>query len=333
MFTLSGIKKRGGNILRSLCRRDANFWDAAVKSIRRKGGKPRDVTMPPGVIFFENLYLWERAVMEPISGRRQDTPVDWFFRTFVKEKASRALSISCGTGFWERRIAEMGFAAEVDAFDYSRACLDWAADLARKGGLNNINYWQADINKISLIPEHYDFAISVAALHHVSNLDYVLQEINRSLKPGGVFFFDEYVGPNRMQWPDEVLRIVNSVLKIMPPRYRKDLSGRIKEREERVPVNKMIKIDPTEAVRSADILDVAGRYFEVLEKREYGGAILMPLFMNIIGNFDAAREEDRRILDFCLYLEKSLLENGVIKANGVVAACRKKESTVSPRTC
>jgi 2-polyprenyl-3-methyl-5-hydroxy-6-metoxy-1,4-benzoquinol methylase len=305
--------------------KNAAFWDLAVEKIRRKGGSSRDVSMPPGVIFFENLYLWKRAVMEPISGRHDDNPIDWFFNTFVNEKAARALSISCGTGFWERRLSQMDFAESIDAFDYSQACLDWAREKASEKGLDNINYWQADINEIKLQRNHYDFVISVAALHHVDNLEHVLQEINGSLKPGGLFFYDEYIGPNRMQWTDEVLAEVNRVLATMPSRYRRQVSGGMKKKETRVPIEKMIEIDPTEAVRSEDILPLTGKYFEVLEKREYGGAILMPLFMNIIGNFDASREEDRRILDYCLKLEKELLEDGVLPANGVAVVCRKKD--------
>ena len=220
----------------------------------------------------------------------------------------------------------MAFAERIDAFDYSQACLDWAGEKASENGLDNINYWQADINEIKLKRNHYDFVISVAALHHVANLEHVLQEINGSLKPGGLFFYDEYVGPNRMQWTDEVLNEVNQVLATMPSRYRKQVSGGLKKKEERVPIKKMIEIDPTEAVRSEDILPLTGRYFEVLEKREYGGAILMPLFMNIVGNFNASREEDRRILDHCLNREKELLRDGVILANGVIVVCRKKVS-------
>jgi len=238
-----------------------SFWDRAARKARKAGGDSRDVSMPPGILFFENLYLWERAVMEPISGRREDTPLDWFFRTFVRRKSERALSISCGTGFWERRIARMGFAAEIDAFDYSRACLEWARDLAAQEGIKNIHYRQADINTIDLPPERYDFVVSVAALHHVQNLEHALGQISRSIKPGGLFFYDEYVGPNRMQWSDEVLKIVNSTLKIIPSRYRRSVTGGLKEKQERVTVEQMIEIDPTEAVRSEDILPLTGRYF------------------------------------------------------------------------
>ena len=94
--------------------------------------------------------------------------------------------------------------------------------------------------------------------------------------------------------------------------------------EERVPVEKMIEIDPTEGVRSEEIIPLSEKYFTILARKEYGGAILMPLFMNIVGNFDAEREADRQILDYCLSREKELLRDGDLPANGVVVICRKK---------
>ncbi len=301
------------------------FWDGSVRRARERGESDRSVSMPPGVLFFENLYLWERAVMEPISGRRQDTPIDWFFRTFVKEKAKRALSLSCGTGFWERRLVSMGFASRVDAFDTSESCLEWASELAAKEGLSGIEYRLADANTVELPKEAYDFAVSVAALHHVENLEHLLAQVSASLKPGGWLVFDEYVGPNRMQWSDRVLEIVNEVLGILPERYRISVrDGLPKVREERFPVEKMIEIDPSEGVRSEEIIPLVERYFQLAARRQYGGAILMPLFMNIVGNFDAAREEDRMILDFCLLLEKTLLREKVVPANGVLGVARRR---------
>lgn len=303
---------------------EITFWDRAVEKIRCRGGSPRDVTLPPGVMFMENRYLWERAVMEPISGLHDDNPVDWFFRTYVKKKAERALSISCGTGFWERRLILMGFAEQVDSFDNSSACLDWARDKAREEGMESINYWRADVNKIRLKRKKYNFVISVAALHHVYNLERLFGQINRSLKPEGLFFYDEYIGPNRMQWADDVLAEVNRSLEAMPARYRRKVAGGMKERMIRYPIEELIAIDPTEAVRSEEIVPLTEKYFDIVEKREYGGALLMPLFMNIIGNFDASRDEDRRIMDNCLEREEELLKNGDIPANGAVVVCRKR---------
>lgn len=128
-----------------------------------------------------------------------------------------------------------------------------------------------------------------------------------------------------MQWADDVIGIVNSVLATMPARYKKKIyDGLIKEMEERVSVESMIEMDPTEGVRSEEIIPLSERYFTILERKEYGGAILMPLFMNIVSNFDASREEDRIIMDFCLLLEKTLLESGIIPANGMLMVCGKK---------
>lgn len=221
----------------------------------------------------------------------------------------------------------MGFAERVDAFDSSPACVDWARELAVQEGRTGIEYSVADANCIELPAETYDFVFSAAALHHVENLEHLFAQISASLKPGGWLVFDEYVGPNRMQWTDQVLEIVNGILEFLPDRFRVNVrAGSPKKREERVPIAKRIKIDPSEAVRSQEILPLAGRYFDLVEIREYGGAILMPLFMDIIGNFDAARQEDRLILDFCLLLEKTLLREKVVPANGVLGVARRRDS-------
>lgn len=218
----------------------------------------------------------------------------------------------------------MGFVEQIDAFDLSPACLEWTRKLAGRKGWRNITYRQADINTVRLEPGAYDCVISVAALHHVTRLENIFGEVRRALKPGGLFFYNEYVGPNRMQWSDRVLEEVNAILARIPRRYRLQVSGGVKTEEQRVPPEAMTKVDPSEAVRSEEILPLTEEYFDVVEKREYGGAILMPLFMNIIENFDAGREEDRKILDHCLERERTLLTAGEILANGAVVVCRGK---------
>lgn len=300
------------------------FWDRAASKNREVGCDPREVSNPPGVLYFENNYLWQRAVMEPISGRREDTPIDWFFRDFLQKPAERVLSICCGTGSFERELAQKGYAEHIDAFDASGASIEWASSLAKEQGLNIINYWVADGNSVRLREREYDLVISMAALHHIENLEHIFQEIRNVMKPGGLLFYDEYIGKNRMQWPEEVLKIVNGILMLLPRHYRVQISnGKAKDEEIMVSEDLMIKRDPTEAVRSEDILPLTERYFEIVTRKDYGGAILMPLFMNIVSNFDSSRKEDCKIMDFCIYLEKLLLSSGAIKPNGTVVVCRK----------
>jgi SAM-dependent methyltransferase len=313
--------------LRSMHGADKNepFWDKAVRDARERGKSPQDVSMPPGIMFFENRYLWERSVMEPISGKLNDTVTDWFWRTHIGRKVDRVLSICCGTGFWERTIVSRDFANRVDAFDGSVAAIEWARDLAVEEGLQGINYWHDDVNTIQLEKNSYDVVMSMAALHHVLNLEHVMQEVSGALKPGGLLIYDEYVGPNRIQWDDKTLQIVNSILEILPDRYKvKTQYGNLKTEENRVPIERMIQIDPTEAIRSEDIIRLSEKYFDVVDRKFYGGAILFPLFMNIVGNFDADRESDRLTMDFCLNVEKILLREKVILPNFAVMVCRTK---------
>jgi len=57
----------------------------------------------------------------------------------------------------------------------------------------------------------------------------------------------------------------------------------------------MAAADPSEAVRSSEILPLLAEYFRVLEIKGYGGAILHELLYDIAGNFC---EENRGSLDY-----------------------------------
>ena len=50
--------------------------------------------------------------------------------------------------------------------------------------------------------------------------------------------------------------------------------------------------DPSEAIRSEEIVPTLLRYFDILEFRPYGGAIQHMLLSGITGNFDENNEAD-----------------------------------------
>ena len=85
-----------------------------------------------------------------------------------------------------------------------------------------------------------------------------------------------------------------------------------------------LESDPSEAVRSEEIIPVASNYFEILEERNMGGTILHMLLSDIIDNFDQTREEDRVILKFLCYLEKNMIENGELSSDEKMVIFKKK---------
>src|SRR5262249_27031539 len=134
----------------------------------------------------------------------------------------RALSLGCGGGNLERALIQLGAAKTIDAYDASPESIRLAEELAAKENLaDRLHYRVADINRIQLPPATYDFVVAKMSLHHFEDLDHVYTQVKRSLKPGGVLMFNEFVGPTRFQWTDRQLEVVNEILRSLPRRLRK----------------------------------------------------------------------------------------------------------------
>lgn len=65
----------------------------------------------------------------------------------------------------------------------------------------------ADLNFVELPPDTYDLVVSAASLHHVTNLEYLADQIGRALRPGGYCFVQDYVGEQRFQFSEAKRRI------------------------------------------------------------------------------------------------------------------------------
>lgn len=75
--------------------------------------------------------------------------------------------------------------------------------------------------------------------------------------------------------------------------------------------------DPSEAVHSADILDVLGEHFTCKELRPLGGTLLQLVFDDIAQHFQDQTPEIDRILEMCIAQEKDLISTGVLPSDFV----------------
>ena len=65
----------------------------------------------------------------------------------------------------------------------------------------------ADMNFVEIEEGGYDLIVSCACVHHVTNLEYLADQINRGLSPGGRFVLQDYVGEPRFQFADAKKRV------------------------------------------------------------------------------------------------------------------------------
>lgn len=275
----------------------------------------------------DKVLTWQDhpVINEHINTRVSGDPavnwLDMFARDFGGHGFECALNLGCGFGDLEAHAFSRGLIQRFTSIDVSGKAIAEAKE--RLCG-HDVDFRREDINRLRSEPETYDVIFAAASLHHFTELELVLDRVRGNLKPGGFFVFDEYVGPSRFQWRHEQLRIINELLAALQPRHRRDLRsgrGRRKKRVFMPPLDETSRDSPFEAVRSEEILDMVEERFEIVIKKNYGGAILHPLLDGIAGNFGES-DEDVSLLGRLAGLERELERAGVIGSDFTVVVAR-----------
>lgn len=98
-----------------------------------------------------------------------------------------ALDVGCGGGFLAEELARLG--CRVVGVDPSAVSIDTARRHAAEVDLD-IDYRVGAGEQLPVSDGEFDLAFCCDVLEHVSDLDRVISEISRSLKPQGLFLFD-----------------------------------------------------------------------------------------------------------------------------------------------
>jgi SAM-dependent methyltransferase len=287
--------------------------------------------------------------------------VDIFIEKFLRNRPVKSiLSLCCGFGNVERYfVTRLPGVEYCLGLDLSEGALAHARQRAQ-GASTRIEYSVADLNAYDWQSSCYDLVIANGALHHIKNLEGALAGIRRTLKPGGLLYSCEYVGPSYMDHSPRQLELINALSFIMPPelRARKPLNIKndrlfrlaskaweISARNERAswapwqrtvsrllkkilrrqcnnfdfgvvyrsPKTYLLRTDPSECVRSGELIDVVRSYFPSAEIRPFGGGILQhALDQNFYDHFEPANQRHTALLRLMVDLERSLMEMGEI---------------------
>lgn len=222
-------------------------------------------------------------------------PFDWFERWLGGRRFERALSIGCGAGALERDLVRRGICASVDAFDGSVGSLRLAQQEAVAAGMSGrIRYFAGNFNEPVLPRRKYDLVLFHQSAHHVAKLEKLYRAILRSMKPDAILYLDEYVGPSRHDWNDELLAEHRRVFASLP--------GEVRDGD--VLPYPIQDDDPSEAIRSSEIEHQLVFGFKTLERRPYGGTLLSVIFPRLRPG--AGDDIVRRLIDE----EKAMLRRG-----------------------
>jgi SAM-dependent methyltransferase len=222
---------------------------------------------------------------------------------------ARLYSPGCGRGDKELHLAAAFPDREFVATDITPAILDLARAQAEQSGVKNLTFEVSDFNKLDLEPRSFDVVLGLGSIHHVENLEGFWEQVRRALRPDGMVMAQEYIGPDRMQWNEAQVREGTRVLQECIPDEHKVHHHEVRP----VDLAMLIASDPSEAVRSRDILPTLKAGGFSLPGYAGGGcALLQPVLMHQVQTFDPKNWEHNHHLMTVFREEDRLMKAGVL---------------------
>ncbi len=281
-----------------------------------------DLRLHDGGSDIEQIWYSHPLVREEInrcvSGDPRVWPTEWLSNLLAPSLPfPSSVVVGCGTGALERDLISRGIVARVIGLDLVPAPVDRARQSAAAAGIaDRVEYAVADANTyLAERRGQFDAVFFHGSLHHFFDPRGTLTIVRDSLRPAGVLYLDEYVGPSRDQW---------SALRLALPNLAYRLVGRRLRRPHlvRAPIN---RLDPSEAPASDQILPAVRALFDILALRPYGGNLLSVIYPNLhrppAVTADVLSRGVRRLIGF----EQLLLRMPAVRPYHAVVVARKRD--------
>jgi len=262
-----------------------------------------------------------RFQWELITGNPEWNPVAWFMERYGPFR--EMCSLCSGTGILERMIADhwLRDGGTITGFDISHQSVQTASRDATP--FKGITYEVRDLDRaIWPASSRYDAVFAHGALHHVSRLDFLLEQVARALSPDGYLYVNDYVGPARFQWSDAQMRLADELLDMLPTRFK------AKAKVVRCDAAALATADPSEAAFSNFIVETVQAHFEIVHRVDRGGTLLAPIFGS--GCIDPSTMESAEglaAIDGLCRREHELICESIIPANHVVLIGRPRKKS------
>lgn len=136
---------------------------------------------------FENIAPKYDLMNDLLSFRRHKAWRKFTMRHMNVKPGSTALDVCCGTCDWTVSLAEASGTGKTVGLDFSRNMLDFGEQKIAKLGLSKqISLIHGNAMQLPFEDNSFDYATIGFALRNVPDLEKVLQEMERVVKPGGL---------------------------------------------------------------------------------------------------------------------------------------------------
>ncbi|MFC2170675.1 class I SAM-dependent methyltransferase [Calditrichota bacterium] len=225
--------------------REAQTWGRPSVQVSRSR-RPRDHP------------LVSRYLAKLVSGTESyEHWLDWFLDHAAP--FNTALSLGAGSGIIEERLLRAGVFKSLEVVDLSGTAVESFQARLKGTGIDTVVTSRiADLNFISLPAKRYDFILAHTCLHHILNLEHLLEEVRKALLPDGLFLIYDFIGPSGWQWSYDTLAEVNKALDLSRARHPELIIHKVARPDQK----KVKAFSPFESVRSDEILNLIRTGFE-----------------------------------------------------------------------
>lgn len=302
------------------------IWDRRYEGDDHVGTRP--VIEGDPVDYTQHKFLYERAIARPQTGALDGYNLDRVGRLFLTPPPERMLALGSGMAFTEEHLLRQGYAQHIVAYEMSSAAVERARERFAEAGLaDRIELRSADVLQEDLSAGSFDAVFVQAAIHHFDRIEEMFALMHRVLRPGGLLVYDEYVGPDHHLYHAEAMAIMDEINACLAPGYRWDhLMKQDREALPRPSLEWMLGHDPSEGVHASRILPLTYRWFDVLDRADYGGTIMRPFFTGILPNFDWGDPKDRTVASLVVLIEQLLTRHGVLPHYHTSVVARRREA-------
>jgi SAM-dependent methyltransferase len=264
----------------------------------------------------QTLHWWRSAYLRRcINARICGRPVDGIIQGLIELVKDRlgdrlpfghGVAVGGGTGAKELRLLEAGIVERVTLYDLSEAFVaEGRASAAARGLQDRIEFVLGDAFAAADEPR-YDLVHWNNSLHHMPDVRAAVAWSHHVLRPGGLFLLDDYVGPDRHQWTDNMLAIAAGIRGVFPERYLQNplrAGALLPTSLHRTPPEEVAANDPSEAPESSQILAAVRDVFPDAFIQATGGVVYHLTLNQMLANFDEDDPQDRLLLDLLMLLD------------------------------
>jgi ubiquinone/menaquinone biosynthesis C-methylase UbiE len=303
--------------------RSGKLWDTARWLVASKIGRVTHTwsdSAPPTT--WQNLPWFQERINLKASGDAAITHMDYVASRHLGD-GLLAVSLGCGDGAEELQWAATGHFAKIIGIDLTPGLIEAANESAAKSRYATITDFRVDnAETMNVPPNSLDAVIFEHALHHFKPVRGVLERVQRWLRPDGLVLVNEFVGPTRFQWTERQLEVANALVALLPRHLRRQVNGRLRSRVV-APSKLAMRMDPSEAIESDQIVPLLDEFFERVELRPLGGTLGHLVFARIAQNFSADDQDARRWANVVFTAEDLLMDAGEIESDFIVGVWRR----------